>query len=71
MESSIILLKMASVIVKGGNKDIIARYLSLANKQLHRDKQNVWTIIGASAEIRRLYESKYGYFVPRSAPIVL
>ncbi len=48
---------------KKEQKEIVERYISLCNRELHKNKKDVWGIAGASAAIRRGFCDKFGgYF---------
>lgn len=52
------------------HKDCVERYISLANRQLHQEKDEFWGIAGASLALQRRWEDKFGVFIPRDKPII-
>lgn len=52
------------------HRDCIERYISLANRQLHQEKDEVWGIVGASLALQRRWNDKFGVFIPRDEPVV-
>ena len=69
--------KMARMIDSSSvdQKQVVMRYFSLANRELHREfekNQNEgWAIIGASLGLEKRFESKFGPFTPLSEGIYL
>jgi len=55
------------------HKEIVERYLSLANFQLNKEfaKTGDWKIIGASMALRNKFIEKFGCFTARSKAIIL
>ena len=46
------------------HRKVVERYISLANRQLHKE-QDVWVVIGASLALQAKFEKKFGPFTPR------
>ena len=69
-----LLNKMCSVIdtSKKHHKDFVRRYLSLANRKLHSicedDIYDTFACAGASNQIERRFEEKFGCFICKSTP---
>lgn len=50
------------------HRDFAERYISLANIQLHKEK-DIWPVIGASIALLKKWENKFGVFRPRSTHV--
>ena len=55
------------------HKEIVERYLSLANFQLNKefDKTGDWKFIGASEALKNKFIEKFGCFIAREKGIIL
>ena len=58
---------------KPKHKEIVERYLSLANFQLNKEfaKTGDWKIIGASMALKDSFIKKFGCFTARAKAIIL
>ena len=52
------------------HKDCVERYITLVNKRLNQEKEEIRGIHGASAILQRRWEDKFGTFVPRYEAVV-
>ena len=52
------------------HKDCVERYVSLVNRRLKQETDEIYGIWGASVAIQRKWEDKFGAFSPRDKPIV-
>ena len=52
------------------HRDCVERYVSLANRRLQQEKDEIYGIWGASVALQRKWEDKFGTFLPRDKPIV-
>jgi hypothetical protein len=50
------------------HKAFAERYISLANRQLHKEK-DIWGVMGASQALLAKWEKKFGVFMPRHTHI--
>lgn len=71
VRDQVILNKMKAVVESAGvnHQAQVERFLSLANKELHDNSDDVWYVAGASLGIKQMFVEKFGIFAPRSKAI--